>query len=153
MQSVEGSSEYEDDIQDGKAEFAKLGKIDYYRISTWKRSILRKIFDNRYDELKKDRVLQRWIDDNAWAKPYCVYCTLKAMNGESSWKDWKDYRDPSAKDIEALWKKYIKDCLFQAWMQFEAEKQFGTAVAEISKMGLHLKGDIPILINEDSADV
>ena len=38
-------------------------------------------------------------------------------------------------------------------MQFEAEKQFSAAVAEVSKMGIRLKGDIPILINEDSADV
>ena len=153
VQSVEGSSEYEEEIQDAKADFEKLGKIDYYHISTWKRFILRKIFDNRYDDLKKDKVLQRWIDDNAWAKSYCVYCTLKSLNNECSWKDWNDYRDPSAKDIEKLWKKFEKDNLFQAWMQFEAEKQFGTAVAEISKMGIRLKGDIPILINEDSADV
>jgi 4-alpha-glucanotransferase len=153
VQSVEGSSEYEDEIQQGKLEFQKYGKIDYYNISTWKRFVLRKIFDNRYDDLKKDKILLRWIDNNAWAKPYCVYCTLKAQNDERSWKDWKNYRDPTAKDIEALWKKFAKDNLFQAWMQFEAEKQFSAAVAEVSKMGVRIKGDIPILINEDSADV
>ena len=153
VQSVEGSSEYEDEIQQGKVDFQKYGKIDYYNISTWKRMILRKIFDNRYDDLKKDKILLNWIDSNAWAKPYCVYCTLKAQNDERSWKDWKNYRDPTPKDIEALWKKFAKDNLFQAWMQFEAEKQFSAAVTEVSKMGVRIKGDIPILINEDSADV
>ena len=153
VQSVEGSSEYEDEIQKGKTEFQKYGKIDYYNISTWKRFVLRKIFDNRYDDLKKDKVLLRWVDDNAWAKSYCIYCTLKAQNDERSWKDWKTYRDPTAKDIEKLWKKFEKDNLFQAWMQFEAEKQFSAAVAEVSRMGVRIKGDIPILINEDSADV
>ena len=106
VQSVEGSSEYEDEIQKAKAEFEKLGKIDYYHISTWKRFVLRKIFDNRYSDLKKDKGLQAWIEENSWAKPYCVYCTLKAKNDEASWKDWPEYRDPSAKDIEKLWKKY-----------------------------------------------
>ena len=153
VQSVEGSSEYEDEIQKGKTEFQKYGKIDYYNISTWKRFVLRKIFDNRYDDLKKDKVLLRWVDDNAWAKSYCIYCTLKAQNDERSWKDWKTFRDPTAKDIEKLWKKFEKDNLFQAWMQFEAEKQFSAAVAEVSRMGVRIKGDIPILINEDSADV
>lgn len=153
VQSVEGSSEYEDEIQGAKAKFDADGKIDYYKISTWKRAILRKIFDNRYEFLKKSKVLIRWIDANSWAKPYCVYATLKAQNGESSWKDWPEFRDPSDKDIEKLWKKFAKDCLFQAWMQCEAEMQFNAAVTEVSKMGLRLKGDIPILINEDSADV
>ena len=153
VQTVEGSADVEDEIRTAKHEFDKLGKIDYYHISSWKRFVLRKIFDNRYSELKKDKLLQRWIDDNPWSKPYCVYCTLKAMNGEASWKDWPEFRDPSAKDIEKLWKKFEKDNLFQAWMQFEAEKQFSAVIEEISKMGLRLKGDIPILINEDSADV
>ena len=153
VQTVEGSADVEDEIRTAKHEFDKLGKIDYYHISSWKRFVLRKIFDNRYSELKKDKLLQRWIDDNPWSKPYCVYCTLKAMNGEASWKDWPEFRDPSAKDIEKLWEKFEKDNLFQAWMQFEAEKQFSAVIEEISKMGLRLKGDIPILINEDSADV
>ncbi len=153
IQSVNGSSEFEEDIQSGKDEFDKLGKIDYYKISTWKRSILRKIFDNRYDSLKKSKILSRWIDENVWAKPYCVYATLKAQNNESSWKDWSANQNPSEKDIEKLWTKNLKDCLFQAWMQCVAEMQFTTAVAEVSKMGLRIKGDIPILINEDSADV
>ena len=124
VQTVEGSADVEDEIRTAKHEFDKLGKIDYYHISSWKRFVLRKIFDNRYSELKKD-----------------------------NWKDWPEFRDPSAKDIEKLWKKFEKDNLFQAWMQFEAEKQFSAVIEEISKMGLRLKGDIPILINEDSADV
>lgn len=153
VQSVDGSSEYEDEIQDAKAKFDAEGKIDYYKISTWKRAILRKIFDNRYESLKKSKILSRWIDENSWSKPYCIYSTLKALNHESSWKDWPEFRDPTDKDLEKLWKKYTKDCLFQAWMQCVAEMQFNAAVTEVSKMGLRLKGDIPILINEDSADV
>lgn len=153
IQSVSGSSEFEDAIQEAKQDFDNLKTIDYYRVSTWKRSMLWKIFDNRYEILEKDSGLNQWIEENEWAKPYCIYCTLKSMNRESSWKDWSQYRDPSAKDLEKLWKKYKKENLFQAWMQLEAEKQFNTAVSTISKIGLHLKGDIPILINEDSADV
>ena len=153
IQSVQGSSEFEEEIAAAKDKFDEQDRIDYYKSSTWKRTILRKIFDNRYDQLRKDKVLHRWIDQNRWAKAYCAYCTLKAENGESSWKDWKNYRDPSDADIDKIWTKNKKDVMFQAWMQFVAETQFCAAVAEVSKMGLHIKGDIPILINEDSADV
>lgn len=153
IQSVQGSSEFEEEIEAAKADFDKLGKIDFYKISTWKRAILRKIFDNRYEQLKKDSKLSKWIGLNSWAKSYCVYCTLKSQNGESSWKDWKHFQNPTDKDIEKLWTKYAKENLYQAWMQFIAEMQFTAAVTEVSKMGVRIKGDIPILINEDSADV
>lgn len=152
IQSVKGSSSFEDEIIKAKAEFDELGKIDYYKISTWKRAILKKIFTSRYNELKSSKYLSQWIEQNPWAKAYCVYCTLKSMNNESSWKDWKSYQNPSANDIDKLWTKHHKECLYHAWMQRTAEMQFTAAVTEISKMGVNIKGDIPILINEDSAD-
>ena len=153
IQAVQGSSEFEDDIEEAKEKFDEQERIDYYKISTWKRSILRKIFDNRYDQLRKDKVLQEWLDKNPWAKAYCAYSTLKAENGEKSWKDWKNFKNPTDADIEKIWTKYKKDVWFQAWMQFVAETQFCAAVSEVSKLGINIKGDIPILINEDSADV
>lgn len=153
IQSVQGSSGFEDEIDKGKREFDKQERIDYYKISTWKREILRKIFDKNYEFIKKDKNLSKWLDTNKWAKPYCVYCTLKAQNGESSWKDWKKFRDVSESDIDKIWSKNLKDMLYQAWMQYIAETQFAAAVNEATKLGIRIKGDIPILINEDSADV
>ena len=102
VQSVEGSSEFSDEIREGKLEFDALENIDYYKISTWKRRILRKIYDLNYKSIKKDEVLLGWIESNGWAKAYCVYCTLKAQNGEASWKDWTNYKDPTEKDIEKI---------------------------------------------------
>ena len=153
VQSVEGATEFESEIESAREEFADIKRVDYYRITSWKRSILRKIFDFRYDQLKSSKKLLAWVDKNAWVKSYCVYCTLKAQNGEASWKDWKKYQNPSAADVDKLWMKNYRDTLFQAWMQYTAEGHFTAAVNEISKLGLRLKGDVPILINEDSADV
>ena len=153
IQSVQGSSEFEDEIEEAKEKFDEQERIDYYKISTWKRSVLRKIYDNRYDQLRKDKVLLDWLEKNLWAKAYCAYSTLKAENGEKSWKDWKNFKDPTEADIEKIWSKYKKAVMFQAWMQFVAETQFCAAVSEVSKLGINIKGDIPILINEDSADV
>lgn len=152
VQSVQGSSNFESEIVKAKSEFDELKSVDFYKVSSWKREILRKIFESRYDSLKKDKVLLKWVERNPWAKPYCVYCTLKAQNNEASWRDWKKFQEPTAEDIDKLWSKFLKDNLYQAWMQFVAETQFSATVAEVSKMGVHIKGDIPILINEDSAD-
>ena len=152
IQAIQGSVDFEAEIDEAKETFDACGQIDYYKVSTWKRQILKKIFENRYELLKKDIALANWIEQNPWAKAYCVYCILKAQNNEASWKDWKKFQNPSAKDIETLWNKNLKEALYHAWMQYIAEMQFSAAVAEVSKMGIRIKGDIPILINEDSAD-
>lgn len=94
IQAVQGSGEFENEIEEAKTEFDHQARIDYYKISTWKRTILRHIFDNRYDQIKKDKELAKWIDNNSWAKAYCAYSVLKAQNNESSWKDWKNSANP-----------------------------------------------------------
>ena len=45
IQAVSGSSEFEDEIEQAKDEFDNQERIDYYKISTWKRNILKKIFN------------------------------------------------------------------------------------------------------------
>lgn len=153
LQVIEGSSDFEDEIKKAKSEFNNNPRIDFYKIVTWKRSILRRIFDSHYEKIASHKKLERWIDANEWVKPYCVYALLKGKHQEASWKDWKTNQHPTQANIESLWKKNLKDALFQAWMQFEAEAQFKAAVKALSDLGVKLKGDIPILINEDSADV
>ena len=84
IQSVAGSSAFENEINEAKESFEKSDRVEYYRVATWKRAILRKIFDNAYDQIKRDKALTTWIERNDWAKPYCVYCTLKQQNNEAS---------------------------------------------------------------------
>ena len=153
MQVVRGSDDFKDEIIAAQTKFGKEPRVLFGDVTRWKRSMLRNIFDNRFEKLEKNPAFQKWIDANAWVKPYAVYCLLKAQNNEASWKDWKANQNPTAANVEALWRKHHKDALFQAWMQFEAEAQFKVAVSELSKIDIRIKGDIPILINEDSADV
>lgn len=153
LQAVDGSDTFSSEILEKQREFEAMPRVDYYRVSSWKRAMLRKIFDIRYKELSTSKALASWTLANEWVRPYAAYCVLKAQHNECSWKDWEGYQEPSEKDIEAIWKKFKKDAIFQAWMQWEAEAQFSHAVQELQKIGVRLKGDIPILINEDSADV
>ena len=42
VQSVTGASKFETEIENAREQFADIKRVDYYRITTWKRSILRK---------------------------------------------------------------------------------------------------------------
>lgn len=153
LQLVNGSSDFEEEIEMAKKDFDKDTSIDFHKVVTWKLSVLRKIFDTRYNQIATQKKIESWINVNEWVKPYCVYALLKAKHQEASWKEWKTNQCPTPASIEKIWKKHPKEAMFQAWMQFIAEAQFKVAVNALSEMDVKLKGDIPILINEDSADV
>ncbi len=96
-----------------------------------------------------------WIGANPWVKAYAVFVELKRKNGGSPWWQWDKLRDPMEADLEALWAKgsLVSGCRFRAWLQWRAEGQFSAARESLDAAGVAVMGDIPILINEDSADV
>jgi 4-alpha-glucanotransferase len=96
-----------------------------------------------------------WVKANPWVVPYSVFVELKRLNAGKPWWEWTELREPTAADIERLWKDKVlsSGCRFRAWMQWRAESQFKAACSALETAGIALMGDIPILINEDSADV
>ena len=74
---------------------------------------------------------------------------------QASWKSWHDDdKEISAEQITKRWntKAFKKEHLFYAWCQMLSARQFEGAVEAVHKMGILLKGDMPILMNEDSCD-
>lgn len=120
-----------------------------------KLSALRAVYDASRDIIAADPQLRAFIKGNDWVKAYSVFKRLKADNGERSWRQWRDNRDPSGADIERLWNESAAadEQLFHAWVQMRAAGQFSAAASELARLGVVLLGDIPILINDDSADV
>lgn len=99
--------------------------------------------------------LDAWIQANAWSKSYAAFVALKSMNSERPWWEWPLHRDPAPTDIEALWsdKRGAGELRFWAWLQMRAAGQFRAASDYLAGKGVALMGDIPILMNADSADV
>jgi len=142
LQEIEGAMEIleEEPAQHGKR-FAKHPRIPYVEVTRYKRHALRTIFNKKKKDILADEHFKKWIDQNAWLRSYAEFCALKAENHEAAWKNWEKKDNIKESDI-----------IFQKWMQWVAEKQFLKAVHELNKLNIRLKGDIPILINEDSAD-
>ena len=104
---------------------------------------------------KPDAALAAWIKKNDWIKAYAVYKNLKWKYMQATWKAWKkEDQVPGLEEIEKRWndKALKKDQLFYAWLQMRAAEQFAEAAAAVKKAGIILKGDMPIMMNEDSCD-
>ncbi|MBR1537735.1 MAG: 4-alpha-glucanotransferase [Treponema sp.] len=101
--------------------------------------------------------LRSFIKENEdWLPFYCVYKHLKYKFMQASWKSWeKKYQKLSKEEILEIWNDEAlhEELFFYAWQQFIAFKQFKIASDYVKKLGITLKGDLPILLNEDSCDV
>jgi len=120
-----------------------------------KLAALRAVYDASRASIAKDKALAAFVAGRPWVKAYAVFKRLKSSFGERAWPRWPERRDPAKDEIEELWLEpdAREEQLFHAWTQMRAAEQFGAAAEAIAGMGMSLLGDIPILMNEDSADV
>ncbi len=129
-------------------------RFDYRSLRAAKMDLLHAVFDSREREILADPALEKWIADNPWIAEYAVFMNLKRRNLDASWKEWPKMRTASRAEISDRWESPARKSthLFYAWLQMRLDGQFSKAVAECAKLGVYLKGDIPILMNEDSCD-
>jgi 4-alpha-glucanotransferase len=134
--------------------FARSERVPYGPLLAAKLELLRMIWD-RIRGAETKAALDTWIEANSWAKAYAVFTALKKENAELPWWEWKAQRNPSADEIERLWNDASlgDECRFRAWIQMRAEEQLASAAGRLAAKGVDLMGDIPILMNADSADV
>jgi len=99
--------------------------------------------------------LDDWLAANPWCRSYAAFVALKSRNGERPWWEWAVLSAPSEADIAALWEDegFVDDLRFWSWLQMRAAGQFQRASEHLASIGVSLMGDIPILMNKDSADV
>ncbi|MBO4732570.1 MAG: 4-alpha-glucanotransferase, partial [Spirochaetaceae bacterium] len=130
-------------------------RFDYKKLRHDKTDLLVKIFAASKDQIMQDKKLSSWIRANPWIINYAVFMEKKRENLEASCKSWKTFKNPTPQQIKAEWDNPAKKMnhWFFAWLQMRLDEQFSTASQKVKAKGLLLKGDIPIMMNEDSADV
>ncbi|MCQ2573917.1 MAG: 4-alpha-glucanotransferase [Treponema sp.] len=129
-------------------------RFDYDEVNNSKDYFLRKIYAETETAKtgKVSKELSNFIKINDWVIPYSVYKNLKYSYMQASWKSWK--KSDTGLSEEEINKRWNSDTnhLYYAWLQAECEKQFSESVEYCRKNKILIKGDLPILMNEDSCD-
>lgn len=135
-------------------ELNKSQRIEYPRVLEAKTRFLRDYFSSEGNTLLSSSEYQRFLKDNDWLYPYALFKTLKAQQQWSPWDQWDDdireITNERFSQLLATWKEEID---FHLVLQFLAFMQMEQVKAHADQQGVFLKGDIPILINRESADV
>ena len=137
-----------------RKKYKDFQRFPYKDLRQDKLALLREIFASKKDEIAASTEISAWLSENPWVKEYAVFMNLKDVNNEASYKQWSEYKDVDAKKIQELWdcKETKEKHLFFVWLQYNLDKQFAEAATYVRSLGIMLKGDIPIMMNEDSTD-
>jgi len=153
LESIKESNNYKQEICDFRAEFETHKRLQFADVLTTKLDILKKIYNENIEAIKSNKTIDNWVKKNEWVRNYSLFSTIRKNNLFSSWKEWKKFNNPSEKEMKTLWKDLSDENYFYVWVQYHLEKQLIKAAKDLDKIGISLKGDIPILMNEDSCDV
>ncbi|NGX38794.1 MAG: 4-alpha-glucanotransferase [Chlamydiae bacterium] len=132
----------------------RLAKVPYHDVQSHKLLFLRTYFEKKGARIVKEESFSIFVDENPWVETYALFKVLKDVMAKNHWKTWpQELQAPTEKQFDALIEKYWIDVCFYIFLQYLCFEQLCAVKKYANKKGVLIKGDIPILISPDSADV
>lgn len=129
-------------------------RVKYPIVRELKHALLRDYYQLVFPEIAKTREYERFVAENHWLEPYALFKAIKESRDWSPWETWPDHlqhTDPEHR--RELYREYRERIGFHKMVQYLAYQQFSEVKKVANSHSLLIKGDIPILIDRDSADV
>lgn len=131
--------------------------IDYDEIKKIKYEILWEQYEYllKEDSSLLNRKLERYTEENNyWIDDYAIFRTLKDKFNWQSWTYWPDeYKNYNREALERFKNENIKEVNFFKYIQLEIDRQFSKIKDKLEKYSIHLLGDIPFMVNQESHDI
>lgn len=134
--------------------------VDYATVRRLKYAALAASFDRFYEqEWRHDTAraasLREFLASQAWwIEDYALFRAIHAARDEQAWTAWPvelQRRQPEA--IDRVRRELMREVLFRQYLQWIASQQWreARAAARVHRVGLF--GDLPFMVDGDSADV
>ncbi|MBQ0039866.1 MAG: 4-alpha-glucanotransferase [Treponema sp.] len=161
--ALKGNKAFATAYKNFEKDFKYKKRFDYDALVTEKTNLLHLLFNyiekknskDQVEEQKFEKELAKFVRANPWVIHYAVFKNIKDENMQASWKSWSpSLQKLSRDDIKLKWNNKAKKLShnFFVWCQLRASEQFKEGADALRKEKIILKGDIPILMNEDSVD-
>lgn len=128
--------------------------VDYGKIYTGRRTILKKAFDRFKITSADNEDYQKFLHESSyWLEDYCLYMALKEKNEQKPWIEWDlPYRNRDRKAISVVEAVIAETVDFYRFQQYAFMKQWSVIHAYATEKGVKIIGDIPFYVAFDSAD-
>jgi 4-alpha-glucanotransferase len=133
----------------------KSQRIPYRQVHDGKLSFLRNYFRTFLSNPNEVQALNNFKERNKhWCYDYALFKAIKIKLSWESWETWSlPFADPSTIVFEQLPEDLRTETEFQQFIQYLCFEQFHQVKEIAEAHGILIKGDIPILIDRESADV
>jgi 4-alpha-glucanotransferase len=158
FEALGGEASLSSDDRARLADVRRSPAIQHARVRALKQYALRAAFDRFHDaewsrDTERARTLRHFLSEQAWwIEDYAIFRALHAREGERPWNEWPaalQRREPPA--IDRARRELARDVLFYQYLQWLAAAQW--AEARRDTHGVALFGDLPFMVDGDSADV
>ncbi|NGX53463.1 MAG: 4-alpha-glucanotransferase [Chlamydiae bacterium] len=129
-------------------------RVKYNIVRELKNSFLRDYFAHFFSEVSESTEYKNFLLHNKWLKPYALF---KAIKEQQEWRPWEEWplplKSPSETGYQDLLVEFGNSIHFHEFSQYFCFSQLEKVKKTAEDANILLKGDIPILISRDSADV
>jgi len=139
-------------------EARRSARVAYGVVRPLKHAVLRRAFDRFIDrewqpDTDRAKALRSFVSEQAWwLEEYAFFRAVHARENERPWSEWPEglqNRVPS--DIDRARRELTLDVLFYQYVQWIAAGQWQEARRRCE--GVAVFGDLPFMVDADSADV
>jgi len=134
--------------------------VDYQSIRRIKLTALTAAFDRFFDEewkrstARASALADFVAGESWWLEGYALFRALHDREDKRPWTEWPErLRRRDAGSVSRAREELSRHVLFFQYLQWLAAEQWGAARAEARASGVALFGDLPFMVNLDSADV
>lgn len=135
-------------------QFCSNQRVDYAKVHVQKRQFLQEYFRVVGSLIISTPEYRAFLHQNSWLSLYALFKVLKIEHNWQSWEFWdEDLKNITTETFQDLLKKHESEISFHIFLQFLCFQQLSIVKKFAEDKGVFLKGDIPILISRESADV
>jgi len=135
--------------------FSYTQHIDYSKVREQKERFIRNYYAIFGKNIVKSKAFEQFCKSaQYWLRDYAVFKILKSRHHWISWEIWPEGENkPSPELIETIVREEEEEYHLICFVQFLCDQQMKAARDYALQHKISIMGDIPILINRDSADV
>lgn len=132
----------------------KLKRCDYKTVHRLKNAFLEKYYAFYGVKTMNSENFKQFKQENPWVESYALFKTLRIKENWRSFESFpRDWKNPNLLAYTELLSTYEEEVNFHIFVQYLCFTQFEHVKKIANSQGVFIMGDIPILINRDSADV
>lgn len=128
-------------------------RVHYHAVKAFKEKFMRQWCAQESRAVTTTRPYADFLADHPWLRQYTLFRILKEKY-QTPWTKWPNaVHSPSEETLDRLADEHKTDVEFYSLMQFFCFQQLQQIKQYAESKNVFLKGDLPILISTDSADV